>query len=240
MLGENVCRKFVHRDMQKEKSWYGSKEKKQFLATCDESRTDKCKLSRYVGLISITKITATTQLHLTYTNTHREIPPVKTHSHLQNKWQKLRGTHVPSKHCHSVLQKWVIFPICSKLTWPCLDCSYNNDKIQNNTWIYHNFYTSTGLLICQADILCISFMQTSVCSISLPLPRRETLFTKSTETEHERREQDLDAISDSAQTLERQTCFIPPPTRLLVPWMGCTLETLKHRFCLSEHVTHMS
>lgn len=46
------------------------KRKKQILATFHESRTHKRKLSTYVGLISIAKITATTQLHLTYTYTH--------------------------------------------------------------------------------------------------------------------------------------------------------------------------
>lgn len=53
---------------------------------------------------------------------------------------------------------------------------------------------------------------------SLPLLRREALFTKSTGSQHDRTEQGLDAAGDSAQTLERQTLCFP------LPLHGCLHE----------------
>lgn len=123
--------------------------------------------------------------------------------------QKLRGTRVPSKSCHSIIQKLVIFPQTPKalkpsLTWLC--CDFSHIVTLANTKQHSGFGTLYKCIKgCNESWLhfTIFITQTDVCSTSPPLPRRVALFTRRTAREHERTQQGLDAIGDSADTLER-------------------------------------
>lgn len=115
----------------------------------------------------------------------------------------------------------------ASFTWLCCDHSHNGSLTNKITTLQcHSVTIKCMALIHLGQIWKISFIQT--CHTSPPLPRRQTLFTKNTEREHERTQQGLDAIGDSAWTVEQQTPSFPqPPTEPLSLWMGTAAVPLR-------------